>query len=65
MDFVGIDKMSLVDYDDYIAITLFTEGCNFCCPFCHNSPLVKNPHNQIIPFEEILKFLKKRIMENN
>ena len=61
MEFVGLTKLSLVDFDRHIACTLFTEGCNFCCPFCHNSPLVKNPHNQIIPFEEILKFLKKRI----
>ena len=61
MEFVGLTKLSLVDYDRHVACTLFTQGCNFCCPFCHNSLLVKNPKNQEIPFDEILSFLKKRV----
>ncbi|MCQ2792601.1 MAG: anaerobic ribonucleoside-triphosphate reductase activating protein [Bacilli bacterium] len=61
MDFVGIDKMSLVDFDDYLSITLFTEGCNFRCPFCHNSALVLNQHNPIIPWDEIKTLLKDRL----
>ncbi|MCQ2793849.1 MAG: anaerobic ribonucleoside-triphosphate reductase activating protein [Bacilli bacterium] len=58
MDFVGIDKMSLVDFDDYLSIVLFTEGCNFRCPFCHNASLVLNQANPIIPWEEIKQILK-------
>lgn len=60
MYFVGIDKMSLVDFDDYLSITLFTEGCNFRCPFCHNSALVLNQHNPIIPWDEIKNLLIER-----
>lgn len=60
MDFVGIDKMSLVDFDEYLSITLFTEGCNFRCPFCHNGSLVLNQHNPIIPWSEIQSLLKDR-----
>lgn len=60
MDFVGIDKMSLVDFDEYLSITLFTEGCNFRCPFCHNGSLVLNQHNPIIPWSEIQTLLKER-----
>lgn len=60
MDFVGIDKMSLVDFDDYLSITLFTEGCNFRCPFCHNGSLVLNQHNPVIPWKEIQSLLKDR-----
>ncbi|MCQ2795514.1 MAG: anaerobic ribonucleoside-triphosphate reductase activating protein [Bacilli bacterium] len=60
MDFVGIDKMSLVDFDDYLSITLFTEGCNFRCPFCHNGSLVLNKHNPIIPWDEIKTLLMDR-----
>ena len=60
MDFVGIDKMSLVDYDEYLSITLFTEGCNFRCPFCHNGELVLNEHNPIIPWDEIKSLLLER-----
>lgn len=60
MDFVGIDKMSLVDFDDYLSITLFTEGCNFRCPFCHNSALVLDKNNPIIPWQEIKDLLINR-----
>ncbi len=61
MDFVGLEKLSLVDYDEHIACTLFTSGCNFKCSFCHNGPLVINPRLNIpIPFSEILAYLKKR-----
>lgn len=61
MDFTGFEKLSLVDYKDKLSCTLFMEGCNFRCPFCHNSELVLslNKCNKI-PFEEILKYLKKR-----
>ena len=36
----GIQWMTLLDYPDRIAATLFTAGCNFRCPFCHNPELV-------------------------
>jgi len=61
MVFYGIDKFSLVDYDEKIACTLFTGGCNFKCPFCHNSSLVNLAENpNAISEEEILKYLKTR-----
>ncbi|MCQ3034765.1 MAG: anaerobic ribonucleoside-triphosphate reductase activating protein [Bacilli bacterium] len=61
MDFVGIEKLSLVDYDEKVACTLFMEGCNFRCPFCHNSQLVNKENNTPIPWEEIKVFLKRRV----
>ena len=36
----GIQKLSLIDYPGKIAATLFTIGCPFRCPFCHNPELV-------------------------
>ena len=38
--FFGFEALSLVDFDGYLACTLFTGGCNYRCPFCHNSPLI-------------------------
>ena len=62
MDFVGVEKLSLVDYDHHMSAVLFFPGCNFRCPFCHNSALVIHPeNNKAIPFSEILDFLKKRV----
>jgi pyruvate formate lyase activating enzyme len=36
----GIQRVSLIDYPNTVACVLFTRGCNFRCPFCHNPDLV-------------------------
>jgi pyruvate formate lyase activating enzyme len=36
----GFQKLTLIDYPGHIAATVFTVGCNFRCPFCHNPELV-------------------------
>ena len=56
----GIEKLSLVDYDGVTACVLFTGGCNFACPFCHNSPLVYAQNLPVIDNDEIFEFLIKR-----
>ncbi len=62
MKISGLEKMSLVDFDGYVAATVFTAGCNFKCSFCHNSPLVLDTYKlPSIPEEEILSYLKKRV----
>ena len=55
----GMEKFSMVDYDGYIGCTVFTRGCNFLCPFCHNSSLVTG-EAQEIPVEEVFDYLTKR-----
>lgn len=61
MDFRGLQKTTLLDYPGIIAATVFTAGCNFRCPFCHNGDLVLAA-NQLSRIEEteILAFLQKR-----
>lgn len=56
-----MEKLSLVDYDGFVAATVFTGSCNFRCGFCHNSALVLD-YKAIspIPESEILSYLKKR-----
>lgn len=57
----GLEKMSLVDYDGFVSATVFTGGCNFRCPFCHNSSLVLDSANlPVLSVEEVLSYLKKR-----
>lgn len=59
--FFGIQKLTLLDYPGKMACTMFTGGCNFRCPFCHNSDLVFLPENTVeIPGEDLMSFLKKR-----
>ena len=57
----GLQKLTLLDYPGKVACTVFTAGCNFRCPFCHNAGLVLPDRLfQDITEEEILAFLKKR-----
>lgn len=61
MDFSGWEKLSLLDYDEHISTTLFMAGCDFRCPFCHNSSLVLEPNKAPkIPWKEIMDYLAKR-----
>ena len=61
MNFSGWEKLSLVDFDDYLTTTFFASRCNFRCPFCHNGGLVLNPENNPeISWERMLDYLKKR-----
>ena len=59
MEFTGLDKMSLLDYEDYVSAVIFAPACNFRCPFCHNGDSVLNSSVEI-PFEEIISYLKSR-----
>ena len=43
MEIYGYQKTTLLDYPGHVAATIFTGGCNFRCPFCHNSDLILNP----------------------
>ena len=61
MIFHGFQKMTVLDFPEKVACTLFTAGCNFRCPFCHNALLVTEIDNQYIyQPEEILAYLQKR-----
>ncbi|MBQ9086204.1 MAG: anaerobic ribonucleoside-triphosphate reductase activating protein [Clostridia bacterium] len=57
----GFQKTTLLDFPEKVACTVFTGGCNFRCPFCHNASLVTHiDPAQTIPEEEIFSYLKKR-----
>lgn len=58
---LGLSKTTLLDYPGSVAATLFTGGCNFHCPFCHNGNIVRKDKS-LIPLleEEIFSFLQKR-----
>ena len=62
MKISGIQKLTLLDYPGTVACTLFTAGCNFRCPFCHNAMLVlpEQIEDASLNEDEILGFLKKR-----
>lgn len=56
----GLQKLTLLDYPEKIACTVFTVGCNLRCPFCHNATLVNGGNDGEMSQEEVLNFLRKR-----
>ncbi len=57
----GLQKLTLLDFPGRIAATVFTGGCNFRCPFCHNASLVlPEKFGETLPEEEFFSFLNKR-----
>ncbi|MCF0145111.1 MAG: 4Fe-4S cluster-binding domain-containing protein, partial [Eubacterium sp.] len=56
----GLQKMTLLDFPGKIACTVFLGGCDFRCPFCHNSDLLDRNAEAQMDEEELLRFLEKR-----
>ena len=57
----GLQKLTLLDFPERVACTVFFAGCNFRCPFCHNASLVVDiPPQADVTEEEFFSFLKKR-----
>ncbi len=56
----GLQKLTLIDYPEKIACSIFLFGCNFKCGYCHNPELVLDKKGGNYNIEEISKFLEKR-----
>ncbi len=57
----GFQKLTLLDFPEKMACIVFTAGCNFRCPFCHNASLVTHIDNALsYTEEEIFSYLEKR-----
>jgi len=59
----GFQKNSLIDFPGTIACIVFTQGCNFICPYCHNPDLVVSPSKKagnLYDENKIFQFLEKR-----
>ena len=56
----GLQKMTLLDYPQHIACTVFFGGCDLRCPYCHNFELVDGTAPAVMDDEEFFSFLKKR-----
>lgn len=60
MNIAGLQKMTLLDFPGKVACTVFLQGCNFRCPFCHNSDLLGGSGPEGMTGEAFLAFLEKR-----
>ena len=61
MKICGFQKMTMLDFPGKVACTVFTGGCNFRCPFCHNALLVTDiDESNTFDEDEIIAYLYKR-----
>ena len=60
MKLYGLQKMTLLDYPGHVACTVFTGGCDFRCPFCHNFDLACSKAEPVMEEEAFWQFLEKR-----
>lgn len=60
MIFGGLSKCTLIDYPGKVAAMVYTIGCNFRCPYCHNPELVDETVETRISEDEVIDFLKER-----
>lgn len=60
MKIEALQKLTLLDFPQKMACTIFTHGCNMRCPFCHNALLVTESQQAFISEEEIITFLESR-----
>ena len=62
MKLSGLQKLTLLDFPGKMACTVFTQGCNLRCPFCHNSSLVLPGNSgEVLEEKTLLDFLNKRL----
>jgi pyruvate formate lyase activating enzyme len=55
----GLQACSLIDYPGHISAVVFTIGCNFRCPYCHNPELVEETADELL-VEDFFALLRKR-----
>ena len=55
----GIQPCSCIDYPGEVTAIIFTIGCNFRCPYCHNPELVDETAEEI-SLKEVMDFLRSR-----
>ena len=60
MKLYGLQKMTLLDFPGRVACTVFTGGCQFRCPYCHNFELAEQTAPVLMDSEELFSFLEKR-----
>jgi len=60
MKISGLQRVTASDFPGRLAAIVFTQGCNFHCPFCHNSSLLPMDADSLIGEDTVFGFLQKR-----
>lgn len=59
----GLERFSLIDFPGVPAAVVFTRGCNFRCPYCHNGSLLAGEavSDDALSEKRVLSFLESRM----
>ncbi len=60
MNIGGLQPVTASDFPGRMAAVIFTQGCNFRCPFCHNSGLLPADTDRLIPLDTVFSLLQRR-----
>ena len=60
MKISGLQKLTLLDFPNRVACTVFLGGCNQRCPFSHTSQLLGGDAEELMNSGALLDFLRKR-----
>src|SRR5210317_2671071 len=60
MKISGLQPVTVSDFPGRMAAIVFTQGCNFHCPFCHNGSLLPMDADARIAEHDVWSFLQKR-----
>lgn len=60
MRIAGLQPFTLCDFPDKVAAIIFTAGCNYDCPYCHNKHILRDD-TALIPLSHIAQFLEDRV----
>ena len=55
----GLQKTTMLDFPGKVSSVVFTQGCNFFCPYCHNPDLVVY-RGEALAVADVIAFLVKR-----
>ena len=60
MKISALQPVTASDFPGRVAAIVFTQGCNFHCPFCHNGSLLPMDADSLINEDIVFGFLQKR-----
>ena len=61
MNIGGFQKLSVIDFPGKVSAVIFTQGCNFRCPYCHNPDLLEEKNGTCnIKWQDVYNYIFKR-----
>lgn len=60
MIIAGLQNLSLVDFPGCLVATVFVQGCNFHCGYCHNPELIEAGKRSDLTEQDVISYITRR-----